>query len=85
MRKENRKMSSPLPSFLTWRGFGLKKNFWEYTLDIFILDKVVEFHCLNPHIPRFISAINFQDIKFRYIPLALSYSNLGGRVDIKGL
>ena len=43
---------------------------------------MAEFYYLNPHVPI---TIDFQDIKFRYISLALSHSNLGKEVDIRRL
>ena len=41
---------------------------------------MAEYYCLNPHV---LIAIDFQYIKFRYISLTLSHSNLGGKVDIR--
>ena len=61
------------------KGFGLEANFWENTIDMFALNRVVEFYHLKPQAPKFIQVVDFQNIKFCSVPIALKYSNLEER------
>jgi len=69
---------------IKWKGFGLEANSCKNISNVFVLDKVVEFYYLNPHILWFIWIADLEQIKFRLVSLTLSHSNLEGRVDVRG-
>ena len=46
---------------------------------MFALDRVAEFYHLKPQAPKFIQVVDFQNIKFYSVPIALKYSNLEER------
>ena len=44
---------------IKWKKFSLEANSWKNTTDVFVLNKVVEFHCLNLWALRFIWVVEF--------------------------
>ena len=63
----------------------MKKNSWENVLEVFILDRVVDFYKMNSEAPWFIYTVKFLAIKFDSITAALKHNNLEERVDVKRL
>jgi len=66
-----------------WKGFSREHNSWEAASDVKALDLVVEYYWKHPATPRYIHQTDFDTI-FNPGTIALRYSNLGGRVNIRG-
>jgi len=68
---------------IKWKGFSREHNSWEVASDVKAPDLVAEYYQRHPVAPRHIRRTDF-DTLFKSRIIALRYSNLGERVNVRG-